>query len=286
MARTLAPLLLVALLVTLLVTACACPTPLWAGEKSGSLPALTSAPRSENGTNQKSVRLEQIKQRGKLVVATSLFPPFEFHEPGSTKLMGFDVDVAERIAADLGVTVEWREYQFAALMPAVQAGQVDAAIAAMYVTDARRQQVDFSRGYATTGLVLAVRKDNVQIRQIPEDLAGRTIAVKLGATGAKQVEEWKNQGIALTVQTYNETLDQLMAVYEGKVDVALNDRFSTMAFIKEHPDVRMVGEMLGATELAIAVRKGDVDLLQQIDQSIERMVNDRGIDSLLKKWFQ
>ncbi len=96
--------------------------------------------------------IDQIKKNGKFVVATSAYRPFQFHDEKSNKLIGLNIDMAEAIAKKIGVPLEVIEIPYPSLIPALQNGQADIVIAALYITDQRKEVVDFTDPYMDTGM--------------------------------------------------------------------------------------------------------------------------------------
>ncbi|NCD07818.1 MAG: transporter substrate-binding domain-containing protein [Negativicutes bacterium] len=124
-------------------------------------------------------RIDEIKKNGKLVLATGNYRPFEYHDEKTNKLVGYDIDLTEAIAKKIGVPLEVKEMQFTSLIPTLQNGQADIVIAAMYITDQRKEVVDFANPYMDTGMVLVVKGDNNEIKSL-KDLDGKVIGVKTG----------------------------------------------------------------------------------------------------------
>jgi ABC-type amino acid transport substrate-binding protein len=230
-----------------------------------------------------SARLQQIQQAKKLVIGTALTRPFEYRDQASGDLIGYDVELAKRISQELGVSIEWKEMAFAELIPAVEQGSLDMVIAAMYITPARLEKVDMSQGYVDTGLVIVTGAKTADIRT-PADLNGRTLGVKKGSTGARYAEGLKSQGINPVILEYGETIDSLNELEAGAIDAALNDKLNTLEYAKTHPTVQVSSDVLEPAQLGIAVRKGDADLLNLINQTITKLRGDGTLDTLYKQW--
>ncbi|MDK2806676.1 MAG: arginine/lysine/histidine transporter system substrate-binding protein, partial [Thermoanaerobacterium sp.] len=131
----------------------------------------------------KQSTLSRVKKSGVIVMGTSAdFQPFEFHKlvNGKDTIMGFDVDLANAIAKKLGVKLEIKDIDFTGLIPALQSGQIDMAIAGMNATPDRKKNVDFSDEYYNSEQVLVV-KSSSSINNL-KDLNGKTVAVQLGTT--------------------------------------------------------------------------------------------------------
>src|SRR5690554_6100516 len=121
-----------------------------------------------------------------LIVATdTAFVPFEFKE--GDKYVGFDIDLWAEIAKDLGLEYRLQPMDFNGIIPALQTKQVDVALAGITIKDERKKVIDFSDGYYDSGFLLMVAADSTITG--PEDLAGKTLAVKTGTSAADYAKE-------------------------------------------------------------------------------------------------
>ena len=99
-----------------------------------------------------------IKQRGKLIVGTATgYYPFEMVDKDG-KLVGFDIDISKAFAKELGVEVEFQNYSFAGLIPAIQSGKIDIVLAGMAITDKRKEAIDYTDPYYMAGQAVLVNK--------------------------------------------------------------------------------------------------------------------------------
>jgi polar amino acid transport system substrate-binding protein len=122
-----------------------------------------------------------VESSGTLTVGTSAdYPPFEYYDE-SFQLTGFDVALMNGIAANLGLRAEFKDYAFDGLLSAVQLGEVDAAIAAITVTDERQAIVDFSDAYYFGRGASLVRAGSPQVDlAVPADFVGLRVGVERG----------------------------------------------------------------------------------------------------------
>ncbi len=229
-------------------------------------------------------RIEQIKKNGKLVLATGNYRPFEYHDEQTNKVIGYDIDLAEAIAKKIGVPLEIKEMQFTSLIPTLQNGQADLVIAAMYITDQRREVVDFAEPYMDTGMVLAVKAENTAINSV-KDLDGKVVGVKAGATSEKVAQDLKAQGANITIKSYKETVDYLLDMENGRLDASINDLLNQLEYNKTHPNVKIVGEPFTKASLGIAVKKGDKELVDLINTVLKEMKQNGEADKLYQKWL-
>lgn len=259
----------VALLLVLIFTA------VMLGGCGSSTTAPAAAPKS---------RIDEIKKNGKLVLATGNYRPFEYHDEKTNKIIGYDIDVAEAIAKKIGVPLEVREMQFTSLIPSLQNGQADLVIAAMYITDQRKEVVDFADSYMDTGMVLVTMKDNTAIKTL-KDLKGKTVGVKTGAVSEKVAQDEKAKGTDMTIKSYKETVDYMLDMENGRLDASINDLLNQLEYNKTHPNVKIVGDPFTKASLGIAVKKGDKALLDLINSVLKEMKQNGEADKLYKKWL-
>ncbi|HRF94455.1 MAG TPA: ABC transporter substrate-binding protein [Aggregatilineales bacterium] len=245
----------------------------------------TSAPQATVTPPPSSSRLSELQATGQIVIGTAITRPFEYRDEQTNELIGFDVDLMTEIVSSLGIQIVWREMAFADLLPELQAGNLDAVIAGMYITTAREELVDMSNPYLQTGLVMATHGGITDIATI-QDLVGRTVGVKEGSTGERYAISLRDeQGIALELQRYTDTLDSLDDLDAGLVDVVFNDYINTLEYIKTHPNVSVVGEILQPAGLGISVQAGDADLLNFINSSLATLEANNKIQDLFNRWI-
>ncbi|MHC1761001.1 MAG: basic amino acid ABC transporter substrate-binding protein [Negativicutes bacterium] len=229
-------------------------------------------------------RIDQIKKNGKLILATGNYRPFEYHDEKTNKIIGYDIDVAEALAKKIGVPLVIQEMQFTGLIPSLQNGQADFVIAAMYITPQRREIVDFAEPYMDTGMTVVVRKDDNVIKG-PNDLNGKTVGVKAGATSEKVVQDLNAKGAKITIKSYKETVDHNLDLQNGRLDAAVNDLLNQLEYNKTNPALKVVGEPFTKAQLGIAVKKGDKELLDLINTVLKELKQSGESDKLYKKWL-
>jgi len=230
-------------------------------------------------------RLQSIQAAGKLIVGTSTTAPFEYRQPSGSNLIGFDVDLINKLANRLNVKVEWKEMAFADLLDSLQANKVDLVIAALYITDERKKLVDFSQPYLDSGLVMVVQSNNQTILT-SKDLAGKVVGVKENATGDKWAQMLRDQqGIRLEIRRYERTVDSLDDLNQGLLDAVFNDQLNTLYYIQTHPNVKMVGDVLSPAWLGIAFRKGDTNLKSFVDLALSDLKKSGELQQLRNKWI-
>ncbi|KOF10923.1 glutamine ABC transporter substrate-binding protein [Planococcus glaciei] len=211
------------------------------------------------------------------------YPPFEFEEGG--EYTGIDIDIINAIAESQGFKIEFSPMDFGGIIPALQAGQLDVAIAGMSITDERKKVVDFSDPYFDAGLSLVVAKDNSDITAL-EDLKGKTVAVKSGTTGSKFAMDNESK-YGYTVAQFEDSPSMFQEVSNGNADVLLEDYpVIAYAIAQSGLDLKTVGDRLTGDQYGIAVLKGEnADLLEKINTGLKELRDSGEYDEILNKYI-
>lgn len=215
-----------------------------------------------------------------LIVATdTAFVPFEFKKDGV--YVGFDIDMWDAIATDLGVTYELRPMDFNGIIPALQTGQVDVALAGITIKESRQEVIDFSDGYYDSGFLLMVPTDSDITGEA--DLAGRSIALKTGTSAADYANE--NFGES-ELRLFPNVDNAYLELRTGRVDAAMHDTPNVLYYIANagNGEVMAVGEQMLAHEYGIGFPKGS-DLVERVNASLAAMREDGRYDAIYAKWF-
>lgn len=197
------------------------------------------------------------------------YPPFEYEENGEYK--GIDIDLINAIAENQGFDIELVPMDFKGIIPALQAGQLDVAIAGMSITDEREKIVDFSEPYFDAGITLIVNKENENIRTI-EDLKGETVAVKKGTTGATYAESVASE-VGFKVVQFDDSPSMFLEVSNGNAAALIED-YPVIAYAIAQKDLglKIVGDRLNGDQYGIAVLKGEnQELLKKINAGLAEL---------------
>jgi polar amino acid transport system substrate-binding protein len=135
---------------------------------------------------------DRIRTAGKIVIATQPnYAPITYKDPATNRLIGFDIELGEAIAAELGVRVEWQETAFAQMLPSLQTGRVDMVMAGMSDLPARRETADFVN-YMQTGAQFYTVAAFAQTIRTVEDLCGRQVGASRSTNWPRQIGEWSD----------------------------------------------------------------------------------------------
>ena len=211
------------------------------------------------------------------------YPPFEFEKDG--EYTGIDIDLINAIAENQGFEIEFNPMDFGGIIPALQAGQLDVAIAGMSITDERKEIVDFSDPYFDAGLSLVVADDNSDITSL-EDLEGKTVAVKSGTTGAQFARDNEAE-YGYEISQFEDSPSMFQEVSNGNADVLLED-YPVIAYAIAESDLALktVGDRLTGDQYGIAVLKGEnAELLEQINAGLQELRDSGEYDEILNKYI-
>jgi glutamine transport system substrate-binding protein len=208
------------------------------------------------------------------------FMPFEFKQDG--EYVGFDIDMWDAIAQDLNLEYKLLPMDFNGLIPALQTGNIDVAIAGMTIKSAREKVVDFAYPYYDAGLSILVRQDNENIKDL-SDLEGKVVATKLGTTSADFV---KKNAEAKDVKLYPNIDGAYMELRSGGADAVLFDSPAVGYYMNTAGKgaVKIVGPLYQGQSYGIAFPQGS-ELREKVSISLLEMMEDGRYAKLYKKWF-
>lgn len=214
------------------------------------------------------------------------FPPFDTTDDAGN-IIGFDMDLIAAIGEDQGFQVTFENLQFDSLIPALQAGNIDIIAAGMNCEDAeRREQVDFSTPYYESGLVVAVAADNETITGVDALTPDMKVAAQIGTTGAEAVTELAAEGKIKEAVILNGLDTAMLQLINGDVQAVINDLPVTKAYIEKQPDaIKIVGDVMNAEAYAIAVQKGNTELLEKINTGMANIQESGKFDEIYNQWF-
>jgi len=211
------------------------------------------------------------------------FPPFEYTAAKGLidKYDGIDIAIAKQIGDDLDKETAIENMEFDSLLVALKNGQVDAVIAGMTVTDERKEEVDFSKPYYTAVQVMIVKEDSEITKAA--DMADKKIAVIQGYTGETCVKD-----LGFKYEAFKKGTETILELKNGKCDVVVLDSVTAKQYVADNEGLKIVtdSEAFEEEQYAIAVKKGNKELLDKINESIDRMIKDGTIDKFGGKYTE
>ncbi len=224
--------------------------------------------------------LDDIKKAGVIVMATtSGFEPFEVLGTDG-KITGVDVDIAQEIAAYLGVKLEIQDVDFDSIVPGVQTGKYDLGVAGITADDKRRKNVDFSSDYFKASQAIIILADKAGEIKSAEDIKKLTIGVQKGTTGATYCEDK-----GLKYNSYDNGAAACLALESGKVDAVVIDKVPASKHV-EASDGKyiLLDEPLTRENYAIAIAKENKELLEAVNTVLKQLTESGKLYEIFDKY--
>ena len=249
-----------------------------ASSGAASSEAASSEAASPEAASTESGSLARITDAGKIVMCTNLaFPPFEYIGSDG-KGAGVDIDISQEIAKDLGVELEIVDMNFDLIIDSLKAGKADFSAAGMTVKPERLEQVDFSTEYVTSAQYVIVQAGS---EITTDNLDGLTIGVQESTTGDIYATD---EIQAKEVMRYKSGVDAGAALAAGKLDAVIIDQLPAESIAaNSNGKLEVLPEALTEESYAIAVKKGNQELLDAINATLERLISEGKIDEYVTK---
>jgi cystine transport system substrate-binding protein len=224
-----------------------------------------------------------IKSRGVLTIGLEgTYPPFGYQDENGT-LVGFDVDICRSVAERMGLKPQFQPAKFEGILAALEIGRFDVVCNQITMSEARSKAYDFSEPYTYSGLQLIVRKDRLKDIKGPNDLAGKKVGVLLGTNHEKWLQDNTPKA---EIRTYEDDATRNQDLLVGRIDAVLNDRLIVGSVLKTYGgNLQPVGEPISHEREAIAVKKGNPELVAALNQAIASLVADGSFKRISEKWF-
>jgi polar amino acid transport system substrate-binding protein len=197
------------------------------------------------------------------------FPPFEYVSSSGIidQYDGIDMAIAKEIGEATGREVKIENMEFDSLLIALQNGQIDAVISGMTITEERAQSVDFSHPYYSATQVMIVKEDSDIAKA--SDMEGKKIVVIQGYTGELCVQD-----LGYDYEAFKKGTEAILELNNGKCDVVVLDSATAQKYVSDNPGLKIVEDpdAFETEEYGIAIKKGNTELLNQINDSIDKML--------------
>lgn len=241
----------------------------------------------ENATEEQELNaLEQIQEDGKMTVGImGTYAPYNYLDENK-EYTGFDVDIAKELAERIDVEAEFVAQDFSGLIPGLQKDKFDILVSQVTITEDRQKQVDFTEPYITNEVKVIVTEDNNEVQSV-EDFKGRTIGAVMGTNDEAFLRnELMPQVGDFKLNTYDDVLTTLKDLDAGRIDATINNVYALKPVIEKNGyDVKAVGEPVKSDQAAVAVKKGNTELVEVLNAALEEMKQDGTYEEIFVKWF-
>ena len=228
--------------------------------------------------------LERINNKGTITVGTEgTYAPFTYHD-ASGKLTGYDVEVTRAVGEKLGVTIEFKETQWDAMLAGLKAGRFDlVANQVALTTPERRATFDKTEPYSWSGAMMLVRKDDDSIKSL-DDVKGRKAAQTLSSNYGELATKLQADIVPIDGMAQG-----LLLIQQKRADLTFNDSLALLDYLKKNPNSGLktaweapAEEKLGAGLIA---NKGNDEALAKISAAIVELRNDGTLKKLGEQFF-
>ncbi|MHC1721550.1 MAG: basic amino acid ABC transporter substrate-binding protein [Clostridiaceae bacterium] len=232
----------------------------------------------------KDTSLDDIKKAGVIKIGMDAgYAPFEMVDNNSN-IVGFDVDLGNKIAEKLGVKAEFVNTSFNGIIVALTSDKFDMIISGLSVTDERKLQIAFAGPYLQSAQTVIVSSDNTEIKSIA-DLKGKVIGVQLGSTG--EVAANKLEGLK-EIKSYDAVPDELIDLATGRLDAVIVDKPVGGYYVTQSSNkdaYKTLDEALVKEDIGIGLEKEDAALTAEVQKIYDGLVADGTMSKISVKWF-
>ena len=226
-------------------------------------------------------------EAGKLHMATNAaFPPYEMTDD-SGGFEGIDVEIAEKIAAKLGLELVVDDMDFSSVLTSVQGGKADIAMAGLTVTPDRQKNVDFTDSYATGVQVVIVPEDS-DIKTIDDLAKDKMIGAQEGTTGFIYCSDTpENGGFGEDhVIAYTNGATAIQALLAGKVNAVVIDSQPAKEFVAANDGLKILETEFVSEDYAIGISKDNPELLDAVNNALKELIEDGTVQEILDKYIK
>jgi polar amino acid transport system substrate-binding protein len=234
--------------------------------------------------------LERVKKRGYLVVATEDdYPPFEFLVNG--KATGYDHDLLELLKKSVPFEIRQEILPWQGILSGVAEQKYDVALTAVGITDDRAKLLDFTTPIAESTIAYLKRKGDKSIQRV-QDLSGKRIGVQQGGVSAAAVPDLEatlqqQGGKVGAIKQYHGFAEAYQDLLNQRLDAVLHNIVSLSVLVNDKPGLFELGERVSRRSYAAwAVKKGDKDLLDGLNEFLTKVRTSGTLQKLQQKWFK
>ena len=222
---------------------------------------------------------------GVLKIGTNAtYVPFEDRDENN-EMVGFDIDMGNAIAEELGVKAEWVDTGFDGIFNGLTSNQYEMIIAGTSITEERQKTFNMSSPYTANGIVIVSRNDGTPAKTA-DDLKGKKVGVQIETTSDYAAEKMIENGTDMNLSKFDAMLDAFTALEGKTIDYILTDKPVGQFYTSKKPDVYSItSETLSNEPIGITMRKNDTEFAQKIEETLQKLRDNGKLAELSQKWF-
>lgn len=248
---------------------------------------LAACGNNDNKTKKSEENaLKTIQKNGELTVGImGTYAPYNYMND-KKEYDGFDVDIAKELAKRLGIKAKFVAQDFSGLIPGLQKGKFDMLVSQVTITPERQKQIDFTKPYITNEVKVIVKESNTKIKS-SDDFKGKTIGVGLGTNDEAYLRNDLMPKVGnFKINTYDDVITTLKDLDAGRIDATINNVYALKPIVEENGyKIKAVGDAIKADKAAVAVKKGNTELVDALNDALAEMKKDGKYKEIFVKWF-
>ncbi len=223
------------------------------------------------------------EKEGYTFATNANWPPLEYVDENG-EIVGFEIDLIKAISETSGVPMDYVNTSWDTIFAGLANGQYDGIASGVTVTEERKQTIDFSTTIYQVTQSILTKKENSDLTTV-ESLFGKTVGVQMGTTGHFAMEEYPE----ITIKAYEDIALAIEDMINGNSDAVVCDSVIASDYVlanESYKDMLVVTGTASETieDIAIAVEKGNTELLEIINSSLETLKENGKLDELYSKW--
>jgi len=251
------------------------------GEDENAGGGATATTQTQARTFPAGTTMARLQKAGEITIGVKYdVAPFGFKNPQSGEIEGFDVDVANAVAGELGVKPKLIEAISDNRIPFLKDGTADLILSTMTINAERDLEIDFSEPYFIARGSILVKKSDTSIKGI-DDLAGKQICTALGSTYEETLKKQAPKAKRRLVDGYSECLE---LIQNGAVDAVSTDDAILSGMIKQDDTLKLVGEPLTTEPYGAGIKQGDAAFQKFVNEAIQKFKDDGRWAATYEKW--
>jgi polar amino acid transport system substrate-binding protein len=223
------------------------------------------------------------------IAVNAIYPPMEFKDPETAKLVGFDVDLGNALAKELGVTLEWQESAFEQLLPSLATGRVDMILSGLSDRPARREASDFI-DYLNSGVQFYVLASRADVSK-PVDLCGKTVGTSRSTSFPAEIKTWSDANCVaagkppITVEGTSDNAAARAQLKQGRFEGGAQGSETVPYVMSQEAGVyKAIGTPFGGLQQGIAFTKADTQLRDAVLVAFKKLLANGTYGAIIAKW--
>lgn len=251
----------------------------------------SSSASASSSASSGTVTIDSIKKAGALKIGTDLtYKPYEYMDDSGNPT-GYDFEIWQNIAKDLGVKLEYQDLAFAGIFTGLETGKYDVAGCNCMINTERAKKYNFCRPVYSSKYTIVKQSNDDSIQSV-EDLKGKKVGAQLGSSTQQAVEKYDQilktklgSGMA-EIKHYNLSTDAFLDLTNGNIDaVCESNSICDQQVSQSDGKLKTVGTILDPVYTSFAFRKTDTELLDYVNSEIDKFKKDGTLYTLQEKYF-